>query len=185
MLSIFYGSIKDGSGIVEEVVMPIHVTPGGEPSRDAEHDARVFEEENSGEASWEEAVAYIGPRFEEMNRAARDEFSRRLRERVEAHRRHRAGLVEELRKDLALFERDRRQEIEEEIRAAAGVEVSQATLAEFGGGEFRRRFDARLAALSDAVRERQEEIRAFMEVEVAENPKPMAAVILLPEVGAQ
>lgn len=178
----FFGVIQGGGGLLEESLIAVRVMLDGSVIA-VRDDAWRFLDGAAGEVEPVTLDRLFGTAFAAMASSARDTAIHLLTERANHladHRRRQAAL---LREDLETDLSDRLAEIDEEEQRARGLVEERS-----GQGRLfaeidpqRVGFQARRAAAMSYAEARREEIAEFEMVRVADEPRPLGALLLVPE----
>jgi hypothetical protein len=182
ILFTFFGTVEGTDGLVQEAVIPVRCGLDGQSTGDNENDRRLLTDVGSaGEVSG----ALLGPlfaaRFGDCCAAAQTEATRRLAARVDAIRARRSREAQLLRDDMLRYAEDRRRELDEEERFVTGREDRRSGQQFLWAAQPKTGFDARRAAVDTFVNRRQEEIEAFVIIRDPAPPRPLGALLLVPE----
>ena len=180
----FLGSLIGVGGVIEERLLAIRLSldgrPVGSPSDALEILASV---DHPGEVAAPLVRTLLGEHFPALFEAAKACAEAELARRCEELRGERRRQIELLLTELAADLADRRREIDDEERRAAGL-VEEAT------GQLRlfpidpgglTHFRSQRQAVDSFAQTRREELQAHGEVRQAGSPQPLGAVLLVPK----
>jgi hypothetical protein len=181
-LFTFFGTIAGTVGLVQEALIPVRCDLKGRTVGDDQTDRRLLADAGSvGEVPGALLRAIFETRFGACYAAARTEAVRRLTVQVEAVRSRRSRAAQLLRDDMLRYAEDRRRELDEEERFVTGREDRQSGQQFLWAAQPKSGFDARRAAVDTFVNRRQEEIEAFATIHDPGPPRPLGAILLVPE----
>jgi len=179
---IFLAVIQGGGGLLEESLLAVRVATDGSVLG-VRDDALQFLDGVAGEVDAVALDRLFGISFAAMVSSARNAAIQLLAERAgdigEQRRRQAALLREDLETDLV----DRLTEIDEEERRARGLVDERSGQGRLFAETDPQRvgFQARRAAATAHAEARREEIAEFEQVSVADEPRPLGALLLVPE----
>jgi hypothetical protein len=182
ILFTFFGTVEDVGGLVQETVIPVRCGLDGKLTSDDEDDRRLLLDAGSvGEVPATVLGSIFGARFGDSYAAAQVEAARRLAALVDTIRARHSHDAQLLRDDMLRYADDRRRELDEEERFVTGREDRQSGQQFLWAAQPKTGFDARRAAVDTFVNRRQEEIEAFVTIHAPAPPRPLGAVLLVPE----
>ncbi len=180
----FLGTISGGGGLLEEKMIPVHLTPNlhviGDQDEALHH---IGDDTVPGEVQPETLRRIFEGSFKAMAAKAEECARGHLADRAQALRDRRTDQAAVLRKDLEVDVKDRLEEIAEEERRALGmIDETTGQLRLFGDQQPRASgFEARRAAIESQAEQRRKEIAEFEEVREPDGPRPLGALFLVPE----
>lgn len=180
----FLGSINGGGGLIEEHLLAVRVSTQLD-NIDTPQEAinQVLSSKEPGEVKSETLERLFKKPFAAMAREAAESAKRDLEVRHQALEAHRSGQAEVLLRDL---EDDLADKIEEltlaEKRARGLIDDNSGQLFMFAQSDANPTgFKARRAAAEARAEERRKEIAIFASVESPGEPRPLGALLLVPE----
>lgn len=188
VLFTYLASVQGGGALLEQELLAVRVNLNGGIVGNARENLHCFAEDAAGghvPAAW--LCEAIQPRFEELARNAGDEARRLVAERTAELRDLRRIQAAMLRRDLQTEVADRLREIDDDQRRSRGLLDDSGQGLLFGGEEVRARntFDARREAVRAQGAARASEIDAFEQVDEPNPPRPMGALMLVPDGGVR
>jgi hypothetical protein len=181
----FLTVVEGGGGLLEESLLAVRVGTDGRVLG-VRDDALRFLDGAAGEVDAGVLARLFETAFPAMASSARETAGRLLGERADhiaGQRREQAALLrEDLEADLA----DRLAEIDEEERRARGLIDERSGQGRLFAETDPQRvgFQARRAAATSQAEVRREEIAEFELVRAAGDPRPLGALLLVPEDAA-
>ncbi len=180
----FLGTVEGQGGLLEERVLAVRVGLDGSVLGDPLANAGYLN--GSGEVR-EVARGVVdrlfAERFDTLRAAATAEAERWLAERAQALRTRRAEQAEILLRELETDVADRLREIDEAETRARGLVEESGQQRLFADQETRGGFEARRAAVRTYAEQRRQEIAEFQTVSDPGPPRPLGALLLVPEGG--
>jgi len=183
-LFTFLGSISGGSGLLEQQLIAVRIAPDLGILDSPQDTLRIlFAQVEPGEISKEILEKLFKATFDAMASEAAEKAAAILRERGKTITERRRLQADILRKDLETDLSDRLKEIDEAERHALG-------LIDFKTGQMRifadmdsgaTGFQSKRAAAKASAAKRRNEIDAFEMVAISGAPKPLGALLLVPE----
>jgi hypothetical protein len=183
VLFTFLSAVQGGAGLIEEAILPIQVDLNGRVLGDLESNLGLLSKTAPvGEVDAGTLVGLFRNTFQDLSRRAVAEATALQEARVTDLRARRQRqskiLLEDLERDL----RDRLEELAEADRRAKGMveDSGQRRLFAFEEGGVRG-IQARRAAVEAQVESRRVEIADFARISVPSAPRPLGALLLVPE----
>ena len=178
----FLSSVSGGGGLLEEQVLAIKAAPDGSTEVLPDGVASLHESASQGEVQTQEIEQLFDACFDELFVRASTEAARVVAARADALRARRAEQAALLRRDLETDLVDRLREIDEEEARARGLAEQDGQRRLFGADDSRTGgFEARRAAARSQAAIRLEDIAEFESVQAPGQPRPLGALLLVPE----
>jgi hypothetical protein len=178
----FLSSVAGGGGLLEEQVLAIKVATDGTTEVMPEGFAALHESAPQVDVQPQAIERLFDPCFDELFARASTEAVRVVAVRADALRARRAEQATLLRRDLETDLVDRLREIDEEETRARGLEEQGGQRRLFGADDRRSGgFEARRAAARSQAATRLEDIAEFETIEATGQPRPLGALLLVPE----
>jgi hypothetical protein len=178
----FLSSTSVGGGLLEEQVLAVKVATDDTAQVLPDGIASLHESPSQGDVQPQVMTRLFEPCFDELFARASTEAAVVAGARAEALRARRAEQATLLRRDLETDLVDRLREIDEEETRARGLEELGGQRRLFGADDRRAGgFEARRAAARSQAAIRLEDIAEFGTVERPGQPRPLGALLLVPE----
>jgi superfamily II DNA or RNA helicase len=181
----FLATIQGGAGLLEEHILPVRVDVGGQIVGVPNENRRWIHEDCAvGDVTTDLFDPVFQERFDAVAHTAGEEAARLIAERLTLLRSQRSAQANLLRQDLETDFADRLREIDEEQSRTRGLVEDTGQRRLFGSEETRpRAFDARREAVRGQRDARLEDLETFARIDDPPPPRPMGALLLVPEGG--
>ncbi|HWP37884.1 MAG TPA: helicase-related protein [Gemmatimonadales bacterium] len=181
-LFTFLASVEGEGGLLQQDLLAVRVGLDGTIHGDPAANTRYISDGGApGEIPAGEIERLFAERFDEMRAVALAEARRWIEARVQELRVRRSQQAEMLLRDLERDVADRLQEIDEAERRGRGLVEESGQQRLFAEQESRGGFEARRAAVNAYAEERRRELADFQAVRDPETPRPLGALLLVPE----
>lgn len=182
-LFTFLGTVESDSGTIEERVLAVRVTLDGSALGSADENERLlWRADDPADVDVRKAASIFSGCFDALFASAEREATRQLSEHVSRVRERRRALADLMRRDLETDTVDRLAEIAEDERRSRGLARAGDQGVLFGEAPTTTRaFETRRAAAQSEAEKRREEIAAFESTREPSPPRPMGALLLVPE----